>query len=313
MRRWLVAIENQAKTIGAFRMIGLCGDFVKLTRMLRESGPRRAVGIALLAIRARLMRRLDVAWEKSLGLSFDESHISLESLHIDSPNKQHGFSYVPCTGVAVRTLLDSINSNFRGFCFIDFGSGEGRSLIIAATYPFDEIIGVEFANELHQVAGRNIAKASSVIPAITTVRSICLDAAQFNIPRKDCVLYFYNPFGEAVFKTVLRNIERVHRECGAKFYIVFHQTRADLETDNTKNAELLCAARFLKPFSIRFNSSWTRFLLGSQDLYIFETVETTDDASTNERNPAERLEIILGLPAGATVDLSGTAAMVSSP
>src|SRR3954451_13781292 len=166
-------------------MIGLCGDFVKLTRMLCESGPRRAVGTALLAIRARLMRRLDIAWEKSLGLSFDESDVCLNSLHIDSANKQHGFSYVPCTRVAVRTLLDSINSSLRGFCFVDFGSGEGRSLIAAAAYPFDEIIGVEFADELHQAADRNIAKASSVIAANTTVRSICLDAAQFNIPRRD--------------------------------------------------------------------------------------------------------------------------------
>src|SRR3954465_7784709 len=117
-------------------MIGLCGDFVKLTQTVRDLGPRRAVGVALLAIRARLMRRLDVAWEKSLGLSFDESDVCLNSLHIDSPNKKHGFSYVPCTRVAVRTLLDSINSSLKGFCFVDFGSGQGRSLITATTYPF---------------------------------------------------------------------------------------------------------------------------------------------------------------------------------
>jgi predicted RNA methylase len=260
------------------------------------------------------MRRLDIAWEKSLGLSFDESDICLDSLQIDSPNKQHGFSYVPCTRVAVRTLLDSINSNFRGFCFIDFGSGEGRSLITAASYPFDEIIGVEFADELHKAAGRNIANARSVIADNTTVRSICLDAAQFNIPRRDCVLYFYNPFGEVVFQEILKNVERVYRESCAKFYIVFHQTRADLENNNTKNAELLCAAPFLKPCGIRFKSFWTRFLLGSQDLYIFETVETIEDAWLDECGPTakEPSEIVFGLPMGTTVDVPGTAAMASS-
>src|SRR4051794_5362045 len=114
-------------------MIGLCGDFVKLTQTVRDLGPRRAVGMALLAIRARLMRRLDLAWEKSLDLSFHESDVQLNDLHIDSPNKQHGFSYIACSGVAVRTLLDSINRSLSEFCFIDFGSGEGRSLIVAAT------------------------------------------------------------------------------------------------------------------------------------------------------------------------------------
>jgi predicted RNA methylase len=296
-------------------MIRLRGDFVKLTKMIRDSGPRRAFRMALLAIRARIMKRLDIAWEKSLGLSYDESDVCLDSLQIDSPNKQHGFSYVPCTRVAVRTLLGSINSNLRGFSFIDFGSGEGRSLITAATYPFDEIIGVEFAEELHQVAVRNIANASSVIADDTKVRSICLDAAQFNIPRRDCVLYFYNPFGETVFQEVLKNIERVYRESCAKFYVVFHQTCADLENNNTKNAELLRAAPFLKPCGIRFKSLWTRFLLGSQDLYIFESVDTLDEAWPNVSKPvAEKLtEIVRGLAEDATVDLPGTAAVVSSP
>jgi hypothetical protein len=261
------------------------------------------------------MRRLDVAWEKSLGLSYDESDVCLDSLHIDSPNKQHGFSYVPCTGVAVRTLLDSIRSSLRGFCFIDFGSGEGRSLITAATYPFDEIIGVEFADDLHQVAVRNLAKASSLIADNTRVRSICLDAAQFNIPRRDCVLYFYNPFGEIVFQEILKKIERVYHESCAKFYIVFHQTRADLENNNTGNAELLRAAPFLKPCGIRFESLWTRFLLGSQDLYVFETVDTIDVARLKVHKPVmeKPSEIIWEFAAGATVDLAGTAAMVSSP
>jgi len=267
-------------------MIGFCGDFVKLTRMLRQTGPRRTIGMALLAIRARLMRRLDVAWEKSLGVTFDDSDICLDSLHIDSPNKQHGFSYIPCTGVAVRTLLDSIESGLNGFSFVDFGSGEGRSLIVAAGYPFESITGVEFADELHQSALRNIEKASSFVGGDSRLRSICVDAARFEIPRRDCVLYFYNPFGEAVFEEVLKNIECAHRDCGAKYYIVFHQTRADLETDNTKNAELLRAAPFLLPCDVRFNSFWTRFLLRSQDLYIFETVQAVEVVRTNASKPA---------------------------
>jgi predicted RNA methylase len=296
-------------------MIGLFNDFVKLIRLFREDGTRRAIGSALLATRARLMRRSDAAWERSLGLSYNESDVCLDSLRIESPNKRHGFSYVPCTRTAVRTLLDSINSNFSGSCFVDFGSGEGRSLMIAATYPFDEVIGVEFADELHQAAVRNIAKAGPALAGNNRIRSIHRDAAQFEIPQKNCVLYFYNPFGEVVFRDVLKNIERVHRESGAKFYIVFHQTRADLENNNTKNAELLCGAPFLTPCEIRFPSLWTRFLLGSQDLYISETVERVDEDQIDVRQAkAEKpSDSIFGLPTRTTVDLPNVAAMVLSP
>jgi predicted RNA methylase len=296
-------------------MVGLINDFAKLIRLFREGGTRRAVGSALLAIRARLMRHSDAAWETSLGLSYNESDVCLNSLRIESPNKQHGFSYVPCTRVAVRTLLDSINRSFNRCCFVDFGSGEGRSLMIAAAYPFDEVIGVEFAEELHQAAVRNIAKAGPALAGNNRIQSIRHDAAQFDIPRKDCVLYFYNPFGEVVFQEVLKNIERVYRESGAKFFIVFHQTRADLENNNTKNAELLRAAPFLKPCDIRFPSLWTRFLLGSQDLYIFETLETVVDDQIDVRQPiAEKpSDSIVGLPTCTTAGMPSIAAMVLSP
>ena len=258
-------------------MIGIIRDFVKFTRLFRNRGPRHAIGIAILTIRARLMRIFDEKWERSIGLTFDESNVCLKSLRVASPNKQHGFSYVPCTSIAVRTLLDSISTDLSRYCFIDFGSGEGRSLIVASTYTFDQVIGVEFAEELHEAAVRNIEKAKPAAARSGKLQSIRMDAAIFDIPRKDCVLYFYNPFDEVVFRRVLMNIERAFSESRPKYYIVFHQTRSKLEANNTKNARLLRAARFLKPCTIRFPTLWHRFLLGSQDLYIFETIESTVD------------------------------------
>jgi hypothetical protein len=229
-------------------MIGLTRDFAKLTKLLGRTGPTHAMGIALLAIRARLMRRADHAWERSKGLAFNESDVGLDTLHIASPNKRHGFSYVPCNGIAVRALLDNIKTDFSQFCFIDFGAGEGRSVVVASTYPFQQAIGVEFAQELHEAAVRNFQKADPAAAKSHRLQSVHMDAAQFEIPRTNCVLYFYNPFGEAVFRQVLLNIERVYRECQPKFYVIFYQTRSSLEIDNTKIAELLRAAPF--PFRL---------------------------------------------------------------
>jgi hypothetical protein len=88
-----------------------------------------------------------------------------------------------------------------------------------------------------------------------------------------------------------------------------------LETDNTKNAALLRAASFLKPCDIRFESWWNRFLLGSQDLYIFETLETTDADRLNASKPAAEKprETVLGLLPGAAAGLPGATAMTSLP
>src|SRR5687768_6536093 len=108
-------------------MIGITRDIVHLTTLLRNRGLRHAIGIALLTIRARFMKRADEAWERSIGLTFNKK-IRLDALRIVSENKQHGFSYVPCNWIAVRTLLDNIGTDLSRYCFIDFGSGEGRSL-----------------------------------------------------------------------------------------------------------------------------------------------------------------------------------------
>ena len=261
-------------------------DCWKLVNLLQCHGPRHALGIALIALRERLMKRSDAAWERSLGVRFNDTNVSLDSLGIESANKQHGFSYVPCTGVAIRALLNNIKADLSRYCFIDFGSGEGRSLIVASTYAFDQIMGVEFAKELHGVAVHNINRANPFAATSGKLQAVHMDAALFEIPRRNCVLYFYNPFGEEVFGQVLANIERAHHECKAKYYIIYHQTRADLEVNHTRNAELLRAAPFLTPCPVQFRSWWTRFLLGSQDHFIFETVDHPSDHDAERGNPA---------------------------
>src|SRR3954471_2990982 len=39
--------------------------------------------------------------------------------------------------------------------FVDFGSGKGRIVILAAALPFRRVIGVEFSAQLHEIAFAN--------------------------------------------------------------------------------------------------------------------------------------------------------------
>ena len=245
-------------------------DLHKLVKTVRESGVRHAGKLALLALRARLMRISDRRRETKLGLAFGE-HIGLDSLDVGSTNKPHGFSYIPSPGRPVRVLLNSLSVDLSGFTFVDFGSGEGRVLLVAAEFPFREVIGVEFAKELHDAALANIAKAVAHEAQHVKVRCIHADATQFDNPRGDCVLYFYNPFGETVFREVLKNIERTYKQIGNKIYVLYQQVTDELETDKHSNISLLRAEAFLIERKIQFPTLWDRFLLGSHEFYIFES------------------------------------------
>ena len=79
-------------------------------------------------------------------------------------------------------------------------------MLMAADYPFNEIIGVEYSSCLHEVAEQNIANYVSPTRMCEKITSIRCDAEQFAIPGGPVVHYFANPFEEPVMKRVVQNI-----------------------------------------------------------------------------------------------------------
>ncbi len=121
---------------------------------------------------------------------------------------KNGISALPYESVPpdeVAETLQQIDVRFEDYTFIDFGSGKGRVLLMAARYPFRHIIGVEFAKELHEIAIRNLAKFRGVRKC-RKIESIHSDAADFAIPAGPLVVYFFNPFRDPVMAAVVRNL-----------------------------------------------------------------------------------------------------------
>lgn len=149
--------------------------------------------------------------EKYAARNFDRRHgtdtltfAELNTLGIASANRSHGERYQPSPVHSLRRLLRRLRIDHAAFSFIDFGSGKGRTLLIAGELPFKHVIGVEFGAELHVAAQRNIARYSR--RAAQTVTAVHLDATQFVLPPGDLVLYFFNPFHAAVLDQVIANI-----------------------------------------------------------------------------------------------------------
>lgn len=64
--------------------------------------------------------------------------------------------YGPVRPRDFRRALSSLEIDHRQYCFVDFGSGKGRAILMASRYPFKKIIGIEFAKELHEAALINL-------------------------------------------------------------------------------------------------------------------------------------------------------------
>lgn len=172
---------------GAVRRLGLRGSV------------RASVRVARNAIGARLARRYDRRHGvRTGGLINAEDYAS--GLH-----GNHG--YLGISARSFRACLDAAPVDLSAYCFVDYGSGKGRALLLAAERPFRRVIGVEFAPDLVAIARRNIADYRNGALACRTIECVQADARQFAPPAGPCLFYFYSPFEPEILEAVLARLK----------------------------------------------------------------------------------------------------------
>lgn len=107
--------------------------------------------------------------------------------------------------------------------FLDFGSGKGRALILAARHGFAMAIGVESSAELCAVARTNIARYARRHPGVLHVT--CADAAHFEVPVEVTVAYFFNPFGATTMSAVIDRIGESLARVPRDFHVIYLNPR----------------------------------------------------------------------------------------
>jgi hypothetical protein len=144
----------------------------------------------------------------------------LGDLTVASSNVAFGNNFQPTPPRTVRVLLRQLQIRHSDYVFIDFGSGKGGVLLVAAELPFLQVIGVEFAEELHETAERNIRQYKGAW-GCRTVRSLHCDAVHFDFPLEPLVLYFFNPFRRQIMEQVLFNLVRSHQMSPRNVFLLY--------------------------------------------------------------------------------------------
>lgn len=116
-------------------------------------------------------------------------------------------AYQPARPAHIRYAITASSvPDFRDYSYVDLGSGKGRSLFIAAEFPFREVIGVELSRRLHEQATVNVRSFRWARRRSGPIITHHGDAKEFLFPDRRMVLYLFNPFGFSTTRDVVFNL-----------------------------------------------------------------------------------------------------------
>lgn len=144
----------------------------------------------------------------------------LENLNIDSPNKSYGGYYEGTNAYIFKNAFSLFKIDAPNSCFIDFGSGKGKAMFMAAEMGFCKVIGVEFSIELVEICRANLEIFKAKSKSKTEFEIIHMDASQYEIPAEADLLFFSNPFNETLTLKVIENILRSYDHAPRELWVI---------------------------------------------------------------------------------------------
>jgi SAM-dependent methyltransferase len=144
----------------------------------------------------------------------------------DETARVHAIRYAPTRESVMQHILQGSLEwvTPKEFTFVDLGCGMGRVLLIAARFPFAEIVGVELSPIHCQTAIRNRDRYVLQTGPYVRCRNIrveCANVLTFTFPDTNLLIYMYRPFLEPIFTGVLNNLCEVQQATGRRILIAY--------------------------------------------------------------------------------------------
>lgn len=138
----------------------------------------------------------------------------------DETVRERAILYLPSPERVTRWMLNTLGIDYSQYSFVDLGCGKGRVLLVASTYGFQRVVGVEISEELSRIARANVAR----FPARLRKSAIdvqTVDATAVSFPLTNLVVHMYHPFTPELTRLVLRGLEASVRETPRKVTIAY--------------------------------------------------------------------------------------------
>jgi SAM-dependent methyltransferase len=194
----------------------------QVSTMIRSEGLLRTCSHALGYL---LELASDTVQDFRLGIRTTRRE-SPTALGIDNPCSE---KYAPSDYRSLRAVLRELELHAGRDAFLDYGSGKGRVLIMAAGMPFRRVVGIELSADLNRLAQRNLRRARRHLRC-SQIEILQADAASFEVPDDITVAYFYSPFTGETLRGALDQLHASWRRRPRQLRILFKDP-ADFERE----------------------------------------------------------------------------------
>lgn len=192
-----------------------------IQRAVEHAGQHlRTVGLA--ETLGWFLRRVQWRWhEHRLGIHTEGA---IEADDLGFTNAEWG-GYAPTDYTDFAKIMGLFDPGcLPSHVFVDYGAGMGRTMVLAARYPFKRVCGVESSAALASLARQNIEKARPKLKC----RDIELrvgGATEYELPEGASILYFNNAFSGVTLETVLGTIHETAYRTRKPIYFVLNSHR----------------------------------------------------------------------------------------
>lgn len=126
----------------------------------------------------------------------------------------HGYSMTDAQDM--KHILQAIPVVAHKSAFLDVGCGKGMCMKCAAELGYKRVAGIDLDKHLLEIARSNMRRLQ------LDVECIYANAAEFADYKDYDVFYFYNPFGETIFRQVIQRIKESQHQRKRDIWVAYY-------------------------------------------------------------------------------------------
>ena len=155
---------------------------------------------------------LNYLGERARGLDFSMVYVGDIQRSVA---EYHGYSMTDAGDM--RRMLQALPVDTGRASFLDVGCGKGMCMKCAVESGYQKVAGLDLDQHLLEIAKKNMAKLKMDVDCIHA------NATEFDGYGAYDVFYFYNPFGECVFKEVIEKILKSQEQVNREIWVVYYR------------------------------------------------------------------------------------------